>query len=141
MFLSKGKEFNDKHGKENQLKTEKKKIKKKKRPKMRSLSPTAVVRRLKVGEEGISCCIDHFGENSPESFCEGTVVYINRDRPLFKECAGQRNLFIFYIARLLYQKIALMETRGAKEAFKIQAQILKDALTKKIKSISNEWRE
>lgn len=111
--------------------TEKKKTKKRKQPKLRKLSPTAVVRRLKVGEKGISCCIDHFGEESPESFCEGTVVYINRDHPLFKECTKDKNTFTFYIARLLSQEIALMKTRSAKEAFKIQARILKDALSKK----------
>ena len=56
-----------------------------KRPTVKRLTPDAVVRKLKMGQAGISCCLDHFGETGPESFSEGTTVYINRDHPLYKE--------------------------------------------------------
>lgn len=112
---------------------EKKTAKKRtKRVKLRRLSPTAVMKRLKLGEKGISCCVDHFGEAGPESFCEETIVYINRDHPLFKECAKERSSLSLYIARLLSQEIALMKTKGAREAFKIQSQLLKDSFAKGI---------
>jgi hypothetical protein len=55
-----------------------------KKPKVKRLTPDAVVKRLRVGHEGVSCCLDHFGEDGPECFSEGTVIYINRDHPLYR---------------------------------------------------------
>jgi hypothetical protein len=43
----------------------------KKKPTVKRLTPDAVVRRLKMGQAGISCCLDHFGETGPETFSEG----------------------------------------------------------------------
>ncbi|MBP1699203.1 MAG: hypothetical protein H6Q41_4391 [Deltaproteobacteria bacterium] len=56
----------------------------KKSPKIKRLTPNAVVRRMKFGETGVSVCIDDFGENGPECFTEGTVIYINQEHPLYQ---------------------------------------------------------
>ena len=56
----------------------------KKSPKIKRLTPNAVVRRMKFGETGVSVCIDGFGENGPECFTEGTVIYINQEHPLYQ---------------------------------------------------------
>ena len=44
-----------------------------KRPKIRSLTSTGVIRQLKAKEMGITCLVDHFGEDGPESYIEGSV--------------------------------------------------------------------
>ncbi|MCM8773722.1 MAG: ATP-binding protein [Candidatus Omnitrophica bacterium] len=107
-------------------KKEKGKIRKK-YPQVRRLSTTAVVRRMRLGEKGISCAIDHFGEDGPESFSEGNMVYMNRDHLLFKKASQDKEMFTFYLVRILSQEIALMKTKSAKEAFLIQSKLIKDA--------------
>ena len=61
------------------------KLARKKRPTAKRLTPDAVVRKLKMGQAGISCCLDHFGETGPESFSEGTTVYIKPRPPPVQE--------------------------------------------------------
>ncbi|MFQ5843351.1 MAG: ATP-binding protein, partial [Thermodesulfobacteriota bacterium] len=56
---------------------------KKKSPRMRRLTPNAVVRRMRFGEAGVSVCVDDFGEDGPECFTEGTIIYINQQHPLY----------------------------------------------------------
>lgn len=100
----------------------------KKTPKVKRLTPDAVVRRLKVGQAGISCCLDHFGEDGPECFNEGTIVYINRDHPLYKREAKKADTHTMHIARLLTQEIALMkDPRNPRQAFERQSKLLRDA--------------
>jgi hypothetical protein len=100
----------------------------KKRPTVKRLTPDAVVRRLKMGQAGISCCLDHFGETGPESFSEGTIVYINRDHPLYKREAKKAEAHTMHIARLLSQEIALMkDPRNPRQAFERQSKLLRDA--------------
>ncbi len=99
-----------------------------KSPKVKRLTPDAVVRRLKFGQAGISCCLDHFGETGPECFNEGTIVYINRDHPLYKREAKKPGAHTMHIARLLTQEIALMkDPRNPRQAFERQSQLLRDA--------------
>ena len=58
---------------------------KKKSPKVKRLTPNAVVQRMKFGEAGVSICVDDFGENNPECFTEGTVIWISiRQHPLYQ---------------------------------------------------------
>src|SRR5262249_33780614 len=102
--------------------------KRKKSPTVKRLTPDAVVRRLKMGQAGISCCLDHFGEAGPESFSEGTIVYINRDHPLYKRECKKADAHTMHIARLLTQEISLMkDPRNPRQAFERQSKLLRDA--------------
>ena len=102
--------------------------KRKKSPTAKRLTPDAVVRRLKMGQAGISCCLDHFGEAGPESFSEGTIVYINRDHPLYKRECKKADAHTMHIARLLTQEISLMkDPRNPRQAFERQSKLLRDA--------------
>jgi hypothetical protein len=99
-----------------------------KKPRVKRLTPDAVVRRLKMGHAGMSCCLDHFGEDGPEAFSEGTVVYINRDHPLYRREAKKADTHIMHLARLLSQEIALMkDPRHPRQAFERQSKLLRDA--------------
>lgn len=101
---------------------------KRRKPSVKRLTPNAVVRRLKMGQEGISCCLDHFGETGPECFSEGTVVYVNQDHPLYKREAKKQDTHTMHVARLLTQEIALMkDPRNPRQAFERQSKLLRDA--------------
>jgi hypothetical protein len=90
-----------------------------KKPKVKRLTPDAVVKRLRVGHEGVSCCLDHFGEDGPECFSEGTVIYINRDHPLYRRQARKSETHTMHLARLPTQEITLMKDapRDPRKAF------------------------
>ena len=104
------------------------KRKKRKTPAVKRLTPDAVLRRLKFGQAGISCCLDHFGEAGPECFSEGTIVYINRDHPMYRREAKRADNHTMHIARLLTQEIALMkDPRNPRQAFERQCKLLRDA--------------
>ncbi|MEW6086777.1 MAG: ATP-binding protein [bacterium] len=105
------------------------KKKRKRKPQVKRLTPTAVVKKLKLGQQGISCCIDHFGSDGPECFTEGTIIYINRDHPLYQKEAQRKETYILHTARLLTQEICLMkEPRNPRQAFQRQSKLLRDAL-------------
>jgi histidine kinase/DNA gyrase B/HSP90-like ATPase len=99
--------------------------------KVKRLTPDAVVKRLRVGHEGVSCCLDHFGEDGPECFSEGTVIYINRDHPLYRREARKAETHTMHLARLLTQEITLMKDapRDPRKAFDRQSKLLRDAFT------------
>ncbi|MBI4380195.1 MAG: ATP-binding protein [candidate division NC10 bacterium] len=105
------------------------KVKRKtKTPAVKRLTPDAVIRRLKFGQSGISCCLDHFGEDGPECFSEGTVVYVNRDHPLYQREAKKAEPHTMHLARLLTQEIALMkDPRNPRQAFERQSKLLRDS--------------
>lgn len=118
-------------------KTEIQQKKRKRKPQVKRLTPTAVVKRLKLGQKGVSCCIDHFGQDGPECLTEGTVIYINRDHPLYKKEAQKKDAYELYIARLLTQEICLMkDPRNPRQAFQRQSRLLRDALVEKEKNIN-----
>lgn len=95
---------------------------------MKRLTPNAIVKRLKLGKHKVACCLDHFGENGSECFSEGTVIYINRDHPLFVRESKKTTTFTMYVARLLTQELALMkDPRSPRQAFERQSKLLKDA--------------
>lgn len=99
-----------------------------KNPAAKRLTSNAVMRRLKLGQNGISCCIDHFGENAAECFSEETTVYINQDHPLYKREAKKMETHTMYIARLLTQEITMMkDPRNPRQAFERQSKLLRDA--------------
>jgi hypothetical protein len=109
----------------------------KRKPGVRRLTPNAVVRRLKMGQEGISCCLDHFGEAGPECFSEDTVIYVNQDHPLYKREAKKQDTHTMHVARLLTQEIALMkDPRNPRQAFERQSKLLRDAFVDDDASVS-----
>ena len=100
----------------------------KKSPKIKRLTPNAVVRRMKFGETGVSICIDDFGENGPECFTEGTVIYINQGHPLYQREAKKPDTYILNVTRLITQEISLMkDTKSPRQAFSRQSKLLRDA--------------
>lgn len=100
-----------------------------KKASVKRLTPDAVVKRLRIGHQGVSCCLDHFGEDGPECFSEGTVIYINRDHPLYRREARRAETHTMHLARLLTQEITLMKDapRDPRKAFDRQSKLLRDA--------------
>ena len=100
-----------------------------KKPRVQSLTPNAVVKKVKFGEMGISCCIDSFGPEAPECFTESGIIYINRNHPLYQREEKRAATMILHMTRLLAQEIALMvNPLTPREAFEKQSQLLKNAL-------------
>ncbi len=101
---------------------------KERQPSLRIATPNAVVRRLKFGQSGVTCCLDHLGEDGPECMTEGTIIYINRDHPLYKREARKREAHILNIARLITQEISLMkDPQNPRDAYNRQSKLLRDA--------------
>jgi hypothetical protein len=104
------------------------KPKKERKPSLRIASPNAVVKRLKFGDIGVTCCLDHLGEDGPECITEETIIYINRDHPLYKRESKKKEAHILNIARLITQEISLMkDSANPREAFNRQSKLLRDA--------------
>ncbi len=104
------------------------KKKRKKSPTVKRLTPNAVVQRTKFGETGISVCLDDFGEEGLECFTEGTVIYINRQHPLYQKEAQKPETYLLNLTRLIAQEISLMKvTKNPRQAFLRQSKLLKDA--------------
>jgi len=105
--------------------------KREKRPHVKLLSPTAVVKRLVMGRDGVDCIIEHYGPDGPECQTEGTLISINRDHPLHQRAMKDREAYIFYLARLITQEISLMkDPRNPRQAYERQSKLLKDALAR-----------
>jgi hypothetical protein len=100
----------------------------KKSPRIKRLTPNAIVQRVKFGETGVSICVDDFGENGPECFTEGTVIYINRQHPLYQREVKKPDTYILNVTRLITQEISLMkDTKNPRLAFSRQSKLLRDA--------------
>lgn len=100
----------------------------KKSPRVKRLTPNAVVQRMRFGETGVSVCVDDFGEEGVECFTEGTVIYINRQHPLYQREAKRPETYILNVTRLITQEISLMkDTRNPRQAFSRQSKLLRDA--------------
>lgn len=100
----------------------------KKSPKVKRLTPNAVVQRIRFGEAGVSVCVDDFGEEGPECFTEGTVIYINQQHPLYQREVKKPDTYILNVTRLITQEISLMkDTRNPRQAFLRQSKLLRDA--------------
>ena len=100
----------------------------KKSPKVKRLTPNAIVQRMKFGETGISVCVDDFGDNGPECFTEGTVIYINQQHPLYQREAKRQETYILNVTRLITQEVSLMkDTKNPRLAFSRQSKLLRDA--------------
>jgi Histidine kinase-, DNA gyrase B-, and HSP90-like ATPase len=102
--------------------------KKKKKPKVKRLTPNAIIKKIKFGETGVSCVVDSFGEDGSEVFSEETTIYINRDHPLYKRESAKVDTHTLNLARLITQEISLMkDPRNPRQAFERQSKLLKDA--------------
>ncbi|MBI3793807.1 MAG: ATP-binding protein [Nitrospinae bacterium] len=102
--------------------------KRKKKPKVKSLTPNAIIKKIKFGDTGVSCVVDSFGENGPEVFTEETTIYLNRDHPLYKRESSKPDTHTLNLARLITQEIALMkDPRNPRQAFDRQSKLLRDA--------------
>jgi len=102
--------------------------KKKKKPKVKRLTPNAIIKRIKFGETGVSCVVDSFGEDGPEVFSEETTIYINRDHPLYKRESAKVDTHTLNLARLITQEISLMKNpKNPRQAFERQSKLLRDA--------------
>ncbi len=92
------------------------------------MTPSAVVQRMRFGETGVSVCVDDFGEDGPECFTEGTMIYINQEHPLYQREAKRRETYVLNVSRLITQEISLMkDTRNPRQAFSRQSKLLRDA--------------
>jgi len=112
---------------ETQLPPQQKKTRKKS-PKVKRLTPNAIVQRMKFAETGVSVCVDDFGEDGPECFTEGTVIYINQQHPLYQREVKKPETYILNVTRLITQEISLMkDTRNPRQAFSRQSKLLRDA--------------
>ena len=112
----------------------KKKGKKESKPTVKRLTPGAVIQKLKLGNSGVTCCLDHFGADEPECFTEGTIIYINRDHPLYLRQTKKLETHTMHIARLLTQEISLMkDPENPREAYERQSKLLRDAFVDEMK--------
>ncbi len=106
-----------------------KKSRKRRNPLVKKITPNAVVKKVRFGQTGVTCCVDSFGENAPEVFSEDTTIYINKDHPLYKKESKRIETHVLNLARLITQEIALMHaSRNPRQAFQRQSKLLKDAL-------------
>jgi hypothetical protein len=127
-FVSGAKETGANKEKKEKLDAGQKK-KHKKKPIIKRLSPTAIIKKLKLGQQGVSCCIDHLGFDGAECHTDGTIIYINRDHPLYQKESQKKDAYELYIARLLTQEICLMKApHSPRQAFQRQSKLLRDAL-------------
>jgi hypothetical protein len=104
------------------------KKKKKIKPKVKRLTPNAIIRKIKFGQAGVSCVVDSFGEDGSEVFSEETTIYINRDHPLYKRESAKVDTHVLNLARLITQEISMMkDPRNPRQAFERQSKLLRDA--------------
>lgn len=114
------------------VQTEQPKKKRKKKPKVKQLTPNAVIKRMKFGDMGVSICVDSFGEDGAEVFSEETTIYINRDHPLYKRESAKIDTHVLNLARLITQEISLMkDPKNPRQAFERQSKLLRDAFIDK----------
>ncbi len=105
---------------------------KSKQPSLKKLTPRALVQRMKIEGAGVTCCLDHFGPDGPESFSEGTIIYINRDHPLYQREVKKLNSHVMHLARLLTQEISLMkDPQNPRQAYERQSKLLRTAFIDK----------
>ncbi|MBU1084979.1 MAG: ATP-binding protein [Candidatus Beckwithbacteria bacterium] len=94
-----------------------------------------LVKRLKIGGVNIVCSLSRLGEDQPESFTEGGVIFVNRDHPLFKQTGSSTELSTFHLAKLITQEVVMLaEPVDIRQAYEWQSRLLTDALVGKSKA-------
>lgn len=92
------------------------------------LTPNAVVQKLKFGGAQVSCCLDNFGPEGPEVFTEGTIIYVNRDHPLYRRESRKKETHVLNLTRLIAQELSMMKDGvNPRQAYDHQSILLKDA--------------
>ena len=109
---------------------EEKLSKKEKKPEIELPKP-AVIKKIRIKKLGISCGIVSLGENGPEVFSQGNMIYINQDHKIYRRLYSKKDLFDLHLFRFLTQEIILMKKirLPAREAFNWQSRLLADAIT------------
>jgi len=109
---------------------EEKLSKKEKKPEIELPKP-AVIKKIRLKKLGISCGIVSLGENGPEVFSQGNMIYINQDHKIYRRLYSKKDLFDLHLFRFLTQEIILMKKirLPAREAFNWQSRLLADAIT------------
>ena len=89
-----------------------------------------ILKKIRLKKLGISCGIVGLGENGPEVFSEGNMIYVNQDHPLYKKFYSKQDLLDLHLLRLITQEIVLMKKLrlNARDAYQWQSQLLKDAV-------------
>lgn len=114
--------------KQNELKEKKKRAK---RPHLKQFTPSALIKKIKIGRMNLALVMDHFGTEGPEAFLENDIIYINRDHPLYIRESSNRERHIMNIARLICQEISLMsKPKNPRHAYERQSKLLRDAFIK-----------
>src|SRR5262249_38776733 len=96
--------------------------KRKKSPTAKRLTPDAVVRRLKMGQAGISCCLDHFGEAGPAAFARGPES-LHQPRPSSLQEGVQEGGRSHHAHRALIDSGDLVDERPTQSAPGLRAPI------------------
>jgi hypothetical protein len=106
---------------------------KKRGPRVKKLTPDAIIKRMKFIDGIVSCCLDHFGEDGPESFFENSIIYINVDSPLYKREMKKGEAHVLNLTRLITQELTLMKEppRDPRKAFERQSRLMRDAFRDK----------
>ncbi len=91
----------------------------------------AVIKKIRIKKLGISCGIVSLGEDGPEVFSQGNMVYINQDHKIYRKVYPKKDLFNLHLLRLLSQEIVMMKKirLPARQAFNWQSRLLTDAIT------------
>ncbi|OGH18244.1 MAG: hypothetical protein A3D75_00230 [Candidatus Levybacteria bacterium RIFCSPHIGHO2_02_FULL_37_18] len=81
------------------------------KPKVRSRIKTLlrdknrIVKKVKIEGSEFLVSFTHLGETEKESFTEGSIIFINRDHPLFKKLEGKSEITLYHLIRLVSQEI------------------------------------
>lgn len=64
-----------------------------------------IVKKVKIEGSEFLVSFTHLGETEKESFTEGSIIFINRDHPLFKKLEGKSEITLYHLIRLVSQEI------------------------------------
>lgn len=94
---------------------------------------TTVIKRFRIKKLGFTCAFAYLGEDGPEAYSVGNIIYINQDHPLYKKLYSQKELLSLHLLRLITQEIVMMKRirLPAKDAFQLQSRLLTDSLVKR----------
>ncbi|HDS11446.1 MAG TPA: hypothetical protein ENN77_00920 [Candidatus Wirthbacteria bacterium] len=91
-----------------------------------------VVKKFRLGGVGLTCSIEHLGSDSPESYTEGNVIYINCDHPLYRKFTKNKDTRVSNLVRLISRELAMIKSPPAtRKSFDRQSELMAKALTSK----------
>lgn len=88
------------------------------------------IKRIRLPHLGVSVAIAALGVESNEVISSANLIYINSDHTLYRELYQKKEQFSLHLLRLITQELVLMKKLriSAEEAFRLQSQLLKDAI-------------